>query len=136
VTATSHRWKDFRQRFEATFGYAPDPLASTAYDALRVAISEKQEVGRISLAESFVTRHSGFEGLNGRFRFLPDGTNLRTLEIVELRDDGTTSISTWSPDQHPDALNAPLPAEPGKIGPAAPSLPPISALEPLGKSES
>jgi ABC-type branched-subunit amino acid transport system substrate-binding protein len=136
VTATSHRWKDFRQRFEATFGYAPDPLASTAYDALRVAISEKQEVGRISLAESFVTRHSGFEGLNGRFRFLPDGTNLRTLEIVELRDDGTTSISTWSPDQHPDALNAPLPAEPGKLGPASPSLPPISALEPLGKGES
>jgi ABC-type branched-subunit amino acid transport system substrate-binding protein len=138
VTTTSHRWKDFRSRFEATFGYAPDPLASTAYDALRVAIAEKQEVGHISLADSFVIRPAGFEGINGPFKFLPGGANERTLEIVELRDDGTTSISTWSPDQHPDALNAPISVEPGKAGPAdpTPSLPPLSSLEVQRKNES
>ena len=138
VTATSHRWKDFQSRFEATFGYAPDPLTSTAYDALRVAISEKQDSGRISLSESFVTRPLGFDGINGPFRFLPNGVNQRTLEIMELRDDGTTSISTWSPDQHPATPSAPLPAEPGKAGPGdpTPSLPPLSSLEAPIKNES
>ena len=135
VTASSAAWEDLKTRFATVFGYAPDPLISTIYDAVRVAITEKEETGRIALAEPFITRQAGFTGINGWFRFLPGGTNERTLTFVELRPDGAHT-SAWTPQDRTPAMAVPTVASPGRTGPnqvTAPPRPtrtaPISALE-------
>jgi hypothetical protein len=122
VTQTSHRWEGFKESFAATFGNSPHFLAVSAYDAVRVAITEKQESGQLSFDRSFVTRESGFEGVNGHFRFLPDGANERPLRIVELRKDGVAEVFTWKPyDQM---------VEPQPIGPIGPAIPPDGPAPP------
>lgn len=133
VTATSRQWKGFETRFAATFGHAPDPLAATAYDAVRVAITEMQDNGHLSFEESFVTRQAGFDGVNGRFRFLNGGSNERTLQIVELRRDGAADVFTWEPDQQ---MVSPQIAPAGPAAQPIHSVPPVSSLDALGGGNS
>ena len=123
VTPITHQWDGFKDRFTAAFGNAPHFLAAVAYDAIRVAIAEKQESGRLSFNENFMTRPNGFEGVNGRFRFLAGGANERTLRVVELRRNDVVDVFTWQPDR-------PM-AEPSPTGPAVPPAvpaPPISSI--------
>ena len=135
VTQTSHSWEGFKESFAATFGNSPHFLAASAYDAVRVAITEKQESGQLSFEQSFVTRESGFEGVNGHFRFLPSGANERPLRIVELRKDGITEVFTWKPYEQmaEPQPTGPMGPEIPPHGPAAPPnlpAPPVSAIDP------
>lgn len=125
VSSTSRQWESFRSRFAAAFGSAPLPLAATAYDAVRVAIAERQESGQLAFEESFVTRQAGFEGVNGRFRFLPGGFNERTLQIVELRKGGPANVFTWEPDQ---PAVSPVLAPGGPVEQPVQPVPPVSSL--------
>ena len=128
VTSTSPAFTDFKGRFEKVFGQSPDRLAASAYDAIRVAITEKTETGRVAFSEDFITRRTGFDGINGRFRFLPSGVNERTLDVVELQKAGAKTVFTWQPDQPPAASpetpQTTLPAEP-----VVPQTPPVSSLD-------
>ncbi len=137
VTTTSPAFADFKGRFEKAFGQAPDRLTALAYDALRVAIAEKAETGRVSFNEGFITRPTGFEGVNGRFRFLPSGVNERTLDIVELQATGAKTIYTWQPDQTPTTPPTAAPEMPNTVppmGPVLPPTPPVSSLDsPAGR---
>jgi ABC-type branched-subunit amino acid transport system substrate-binding protein len=128
VTPTSRQWESFKSRFTAAFGNAPHFLAAASYDAVRVAIAEKQESGHSAFEESFLTRQTGFEGVNGRFRFLPGGVNERTLQIVELRKSGLVDVFTWQPDWQ---ITEPLPAGRETIAPAEPAAPPVQPATPV-----
>ncbi len=80
----------FETRYRDTYGEAPTRLASLAYDAAALAVvlsKQGQGFGRQALLNP-----NGFSGIDGIFRFLPDGLNDRGLAILEIRTGGATII--------------------------------------------
>ncbi len=76
----------FRQRYAQAYGKPPHPLASLAYDAV-AAVGALVATGRPdALSRRNLTQSSGFAGVGGVFRLLPDGTNERALAVVEIRN--------------------------------------------------
>ena len=67
---------------------APPRIASLAYDAvsLAIALSGGAEGQRYDAAQ--LTRASGFTGVDGAFRLLPDGSTDRALAILEVQKFG------------------------------------------------
>lgn len=135
VTAASENWADFQSRVESAFQYKPEQLVASAYDAVALALLEKQETGLLAFDETFLTRAQGFEGINGQFGFLSDGVAKRMLHIVQLRDDGRRHLYAWQPSTDPAVDSNAAEADPSKIAPLVPSTeprqgtPPISFLE-------
>lgn len=76
----------FRARYEAAFGTVPHPLAGLAFDGIAAigALAASEDPGGLSAAG--LTRPSGFAGVNGVFRFLPNGTNERGLAVAQVQD--------------------------------------------------
>ncbi len=71
----------FDARYERIYGRAPSSLASQAYDAAALTIQLAAD-GEITRDEMLAS--DGFYGLNGLFRFVPDGTTQRRLSIYEI----------------------------------------------------
>ncbi len=85
-------WRAFSGRFAKTFGYAPPRFASLAYDATTLAISLSDlPRGQRFLAQN-LTRPSGFQGVDGTFRFTQNGLSDRTLAILEVQSFGAQVI--------------------------------------------
>jgi branched-chain amino acid transport system substrate-binding protein len=75
---------DFERRYNATYGEIPPRLATLAYDATALAAQiAKPEAGVELLGTS-----GGFEGLDGLFRFRPDGSAERALAVIEVTRSG------------------------------------------------
>lgn len=100
VTPLSSEWPAFQKKFKDAYGYHPNGLVTTAYDAVSVAVAARNDDGPIPLEAAFLTREAGFDGVNGRFRFLRDGRNEKQLYIVELGPNGREYVSTWSPEDY------------------------------------
>ncbi len=76
----------FRDRYTQAFGRAPHPLAGLAYDGI-AAIGALIKSGKAdALSRANLTQSSGFAGVNGVFRLLPDGTNERAMAVVEIKN--------------------------------------------------
>lgn len=82
----------FEQRFRDTFGSAPPPLATLAYDAMALAIVQSLSAPSPDFSDAALTSPSGFAGVGGIFRLLPDGSNQRGLAIMEVTPDGARLI--------------------------------------------
>jgi len=82
----------FVARYARVYGSTPPRIASLAYDAvsLAVALSSKPEGQRFT-AEA-LTEPDGFAGVDGIFRFLPDGTAERGLAVLEMHASGPVVI--------------------------------------------
>jgi len=134
VTAASENWGEFQSRVENAFNYRPQQIVVSAYDAVALALLEKQETGLLAFDETFLTRAQGFEGVNGQFGFLSDGVAKRMLHIVQLRDDGRQHLYAWEPSANPVIESNSAEADSNKIAPREPSnentqvTPPISFL--------
>lgn len=80
----------FRNRYEAAYGIQPHPLAALAFDgvaAIGALVNEAQlEKRRDPFSTERLTQPAGFAGVNGVFRFLPDGRNQRSMAVFEVRD--------------------------------------------------
>jgi branched-chain amino acid transport system substrate-binding protein len=89
-------WSDFSQKFAKTYGQAPPRIAGLAYDAvtLAIALSGGTESQRYAAAE--LTRASGFTGVDGAFRLLPDGSTDRPLAILEVQKFGAGVVDAAS----------------------------------------
>lgn len=85
-------WSKFTQSYAKTYGAAPPRLASLAYDAVSLAVSLSQNAPGQRYAMGQLTRASGFAGVDGLFRLLPDGTCERGLAILEVREGGPQVI--------------------------------------------
>jgi hypothetical protein len=85
-------WSSFTQRYAKTYGAAPPRLASLAYDAVSLAVSLSQGAPGERYAAAQLTRQSGFAGVDGLFRLLPDGTCERGLAILEVHEGGPQVI--------------------------------------------
>ncbi len=82
--ADAGREAAFRNRYEATYGAPPHPLASIAYDGI-AAIGALAATGdRDALTTGSLTRASGFAGATGAFRLRSDGTNQRALAVARI----------------------------------------------------
>lgn len=82
----------FIERYKATFGNEPARLASLAYDATALAALLAQYRQEPHFTFEALTDPNGFEGLDGLFRFRPDGVVERTFAILEVRRDGVRVI--------------------------------------------
>ena len=83
----------FAGRYRARFNAEPTRIATLAYDAvsLAAALARQQGAGRYS--EAVLQAPTGFSGVDGVFRFRPDGTNERALAVNEVRGEGAVAIS-------------------------------------------
>jgi len=85
-------WQDFTRRYVETYGDTPPRLASLAYDAVSLAISLSANPPERRFVPTELTRASGFQGVDGLFRFRPDGTAERGFAIIEVQKYGNQLI--------------------------------------------
>jgi ABC-type branched-subunit amino acid transport system substrate-binding protein len=85
-------WSNFVGRYSKTYGVTPPRIASLAYDAVSLAVSLSQNAPGQRYSSAQLTRASGFAGVDGLFRLLPDGTCERGLAILEVREGGPRVI--------------------------------------------
>lgn len=82
----------FNARYEARYGTQPHPIAGLAYDGI-AAIGALVKQGKAdALTAAALTTGTGFVGVNGVFRFRPDGTNQRALAIAQIQDNQVVVI--------------------------------------------
>jgi ABC-type branched-subunit amino acid transport system substrate-binding protein len=80
------RRADFERRFVATYGRPPNRLATLAYDGVALAgqLARLKPPGGDFSAEA-ITNPNGWSGVDGIFRFLPDGRSERALAVIEVQ---------------------------------------------------
>ena len=81
-------WRDFTQRYVKTYSKSPPRIASLSYDAVSLAVSLSSNSKNDRFSSSQLTRSSGFAGIDGLFRLLPDGTSERGFAILEVQKFG------------------------------------------------
>ena len=76
----------FENRYSATYGELPHPLAGLAYDGI-AAIGALAAAGNTSaLTKAELTQPQGFRGTAGVFRLLPNGLNQRGLAVATIQE--------------------------------------------------
>jgi branched-chain amino acid transport system substrate-binding protein len=83
----------FAERYRARYGAEPARIATLAYDAVSLAAALARTQGSQRFSESVLTAPSGFAGVDGVFRFRPDGTNQRGLAVQEVRGGAAATLS-------------------------------------------
>jgi branched-chain amino acid transport system substrate-binding protein len=78
-------WAGFAQRYHAAYDADPPRLASLVYDAVGMAATLAKAQ---ALNDGGITRPEGFSGIDGPFRFRPDGQVERNLDILEVQPGG------------------------------------------------
>ncbi len=87
------RRADFERKFIATYGRPPHRLATLAYDAVSLAGQlARQKPGGDFSAEA-ITNPNGWSGVDGVFRFLPDGRVERSLAVIEIQGERNSVVS-------------------------------------------
>ena len=82
----------FAGRYQARFGSSPPRIASLAYDAVSLSAALSRQYGSQRFSETTLTGGAGFAGIDGTFRFLPDGTSERALAVYEIRNNAVTPV--------------------------------------------
>ena len=85
-------WSNFSASYQRTYGSPPPRIASLGYDAISLAVTLSQNPRGERYTMAQLTRPSGFSGVDGLFRLLPDGTSERGLAILQLREFGPQVI--------------------------------------------
>ncbi|ABC24488.1 conserved hypothetical protein [Rhodospirillum rubrum ATCC 11170] len=81
----------FKAQYQATYGAVPPSIAGLGYDATALA-AVLARGGAGALTVDGVRNPNGFAGVDGIFRFRPDGTVERGLAIREVTRDGTVQV--------------------------------------------
>ena len=84
----------FERRFKSAYGRQPPRIASLAYDSvsLSVALAKNGPQGARFTPE-ILTNPEGFSGVDGLFRFMPNGLNQRGLAVMEVTPTGPRVVS-------------------------------------------
>lgn len=83
----------FERRFRETYGRDPTRLATLVYDAVAMAAVLAKSSGGADFGAGSLTAPNGYSGLDGIFRFRPDGLVERGLAVFEVRKDGFRVMS-------------------------------------------
>jgi ABC-type branched-subunit amino acid transport system substrate-binding protein len=86
-------FRNFSARYRARFGQDPVRTAALAYDAVALIAALVKTQGQQRFSEQVLTNASGFAGIDGIFRFRPDGTNDRGLAVMRVTPTGPQPIS-------------------------------------------
>jgi ABC-type branched-subunit amino acid transport system substrate-binding protein len=86
-------FRNFSGRYRARYGNDPVRTASLAYDAVALVAALVKTQGKQRFSEQVLTNSSGFTGIDGLFRFRPDGTNQRGLTVLRVTPTGGQIIS-------------------------------------------
>ena len=84
---------DFLTKYRDSFGAAPPPLASLAYDAVSLVALLSNGAPYHRFTRDALMDPNGFAGVNGIFRFAPDGTSERGLAVLEMTPSGFQVVS-------------------------------------------
>lgn len=91
----------FLDRFEQVYGRRPARLASLAYDATALAAVLSQGGGEPRFDAASLGNPNGFAGIDGIFRFGPDGVAERGLAVMEITRTGPRVL-----DEAPQSFEA------------------------------
>ncbi len=86
-------FRSFAGRYRARYGQDPVRTATLAYDAVALVAALVKTQGAQRFSEQVLTNSSGFAGIDGVFRFRPDGTNERGLAVMRVTPSGSQPIS-------------------------------------------
>ena len=83
----------FDAKYKSAFGNSPPQLATLAYDAVSLAALLAAGAPYHRFTPAALGDPNGFVGVNGIFRFNPDGTSERGLAILGVDPGGFTTVS-------------------------------------------
>jgi branched-chain amino acid transport system substrate-binding protein len=81
-------YKNFAARYRTRFGQDPVRTATLVYDAVALVAALVKTQGPQRFSPDVLTGASGFAGIDGIFRFRPDGTNQRGLAVMRVSPTG------------------------------------------------
>jgi ABC-type branched-subunit amino acid transport system substrate-binding protein len=94
-------WASFKARYEDTYGEEPPRIASLGYDAAALAAvltRSAYEAGREpDYSLRTLIQPSGFSGIDGAFRFLPNGEVERSYAVMEIQRGGGFAVLDPAP---------------------------------------
>lgn len=82
----------FVTRYTRVYGAPPPRIASLAYDAVSLAVALSARLEGQRFTTEALTTADGFAGVDGIFRFLPDGRTERGLAVLEMHTAGAAVI--------------------------------------------
>ena len=83
----------FIERYKADYNKQPPRIASLAYDAVALAAVLAKNKDTSDFLTSSLTDPSGFAGIDGIFRLLPEGISERGFAVMEIKKDALKVIS-------------------------------------------
>lgn len=86
-------FRNFSGRYRVRYGQDPVRTATLAYDAVALVAALVKTQGMQRFSEQVLTNPSGFAGIDGVFRFRPEGTNERGLAVLRVTPSGGQVIS-------------------------------------------
>lgn len=85
--------REFARRFRATYGREPPRLASLGYDAAALAAALASGKSGPPFSREAILNPNGFSGVDGLFRFTPNGLVQRGLAVLEVEPQGNVVVS-------------------------------------------
>jgi ABC-type branched-subunit amino acid transport system substrate-binding protein len=86
-------FRAFAGRYRTKYGSEPVRTATLAYDAVALAAALARTQGPQRFSSDVLTSPSGFAGIDGLFRFRPDGTNERGLAVMRVASGGSVPVA-------------------------------------------
>ncbi|MFK8254081.1 penicillin-binding protein activator [Ancylobacter terrae] len=85
-------WRAFVERYRARFGADPVRTATLAHDAVSLMAAIVRTRGPMGINDNSLLSPSGFNGIDGVFRFRADGTNERGLAVMQVGPGGAQIV--------------------------------------------
>jgi len=86
-------FRNFAGRYRARYNQDPVRTATLAYDSVALIAALVKTQGPQRFSPEVLTNPSGFSGIDGLFRFRPDGTNERGLAVLRVTPSGAQLIA-------------------------------------------
>jgi ABC-type branched-subunit amino acid transport system substrate-binding protein len=86
-------FRAFSGRYRTRYGNEPVRTATLAYDAVALVAALARSQGAQRFSQDVLTNPSGFAGIDGLFRFRPDGTNERGLAVMRVGTTGGVPVA-------------------------------------------
>ncbi len=86
-------FRNFAARYRARYKQEPARTATLAYDSVALIAALVKTQGQQRFSAEVLTNPSGFSGIDGLFRFRPDGTNERGLAVLRVTASGPQPLS-------------------------------------------
>ena len=86
-------FRAFSNRYRKKYGGEPVRTATLAYDAVALVAALSRSQGGKRFTTEVLLNSSGFAGIDGLFRFRPEGTNERGLAVMRVDSKGPTPVA-------------------------------------------